>query len=101
MYSILPLCLQLLEAMVERPPPRPFIDEFGAEIGSSEQEVLPPMASGEEPKRPPPRPYLSRSRSSSSSSVVSSLLSPTTPSPTQTDDSSVTTPTLCSKSPTS
>ncbi|TFK50472.1 RNI-like protein [Heliocybe sulcata] len=65
---------ELLEVEVERPPPRPIIDEFGMEI--------PPPAEGTEApeeKKPPPRPYVPR-RTSTSSSIVSlktqSLASP-------------------------
>ena len=78
--SILVLLQQtnrLLEAMVERPPPRPLVDEFGMEIDVSDQEPPPPVAPAEEAKKPPPRPYLSRSRSSSSSSLAVSFRSPT------------------------
>jgi len=53
---------ELLEAMVERPPPRGIIDEFGVELDVSAPETASPQA--EEPQRPPPRPYISRSRSS-------------------------------------
>lgn len=70
---------QLLEAMVERPPPRPLTDEFGLEIAPGITEQEPPSSpapnSPSEPAKPPPRPYISRSRSSSSS--ILSLISPT------------------------
>lgn len=74
---------QLLEAMVERPPPRPMVDEFGLEIPNTpngtipEQDVLPSSPTvNSESNKPPPRPYVSRSRSSSSSilSVISPVL---------------------------
>ncbi|KAJ7100977.1 hypothetical protein B0H15DRAFT_919984 [Mycena belliarum] len=77
---------ELLEAMVERPPPRPLTDGFGIEIPQEaplspqlqqqQQDVLasPPPASPAVDKAPP-RPYISR-RSSSAS--IMSLLSPTT-----------------------
>lgn len=70
---------QLLEAMVERPPPRPLTDEFGLEISPGVTEQEPPSSpvpnSPSDPAKPPPRPYISRSRSSSSS--ILSLISPT------------------------
>lgn len=75
---------ELLEAMVERPPPRPLTDDFGIEIipGSmnfedqrSTSSVPPsdPSPTIETPK-PSPRPYISRTRSTSSS--IMSLISP-------------------------
>jgi protein phosphatase 1 regulatory subunit 37 len=70
---------QLLEAMVERPPPRPLTDEFGLEITlaipEQEQPSSPAPTSPSEPAKLPPRPYISRSRSSSSS--ILSMISPT------------------------
>ncbi|KAF9477211.1 RNI-like protein [Pholiota conissans] len=76
---------ELLEAMVERPPPRPLTDEYGLEIvGMSEPErerspSIPSAASptGDSPKVLP-KPYISR-RSSNNS--ILSLLSPTIPTP--------------------
>ena len=59
---------QLLEAMVERPPPR-LVDEFAAE-GVPPPESTSPAS--EEPKKPPPRPYIRRTRSSSSTLSVDS-----------------------------
>ncbi|KAH7915505.1 hypothetical protein BJ138DRAFT_1187914 [Hygrophoropsis aurantiaca] len=68
---------ELLDAMVERPPPRGFIDEFGMEIVVQSPGVVDPSipassplsptttTTDEQPK-PAPRPYVSRSRSSSS-----------------------------------
>lgn len=92
------LLLQLLEAMVERPPPRPLIDEFGMELDLIPREELSPLLSPELPdetKKPAPRPYVSRARSSeavsptvghlrtpplpSSSPIISSPVSPTSP----------------------
>jgi protein phosphatase 1 regulatory subunit 37 len=92
------LLFQLLEAMVERPPPRPLIDEFGMELDLIPREELSPLLSPElpdEPKKPAPRPYISRARSSeavsptaghprtpllpSSSPVILSPVSPTSP----------------------
>ncbi|KAK7051764.1 hypothetical protein R3P38DRAFT_3343862 [Favolaschia claudopus] len=70
---------ELLEAMVERPPPRPVTDQFGLEILSpdppppADPPASPPPASPAVDK-PPPRPYISR-RSSSSS--LMSMISPT------------------------
>ncbi|KAJ7454514.1 hypothetical protein FB451DRAFT_1518200, partial [Mycena latifolia] len=75
---------ELLEAMVERPPPRPLTDQFGIEIIPQEQpqqqqQQDPPPASPQPASpavdKPPPRPYISRSRSSSSS--IMSMISPT------------------------
>lgn len=72
---------ELLEAMVERPPPRPLTDEFGLEV-SPLLELEPPTSPlsrtspvTTEPAKPPPRPYI-RARSSSQS--IMSILSPTT-----------------------
>ncbi|KAJ7241653.1 hypothetical protein C8J57DRAFT_1192532 [Mycena rebaudengoi] len=68
---------ELLEAMVERPPPRPLTDQFGIEILQPDlplEAPTPPPASPVVDK-PPPRPYVSRSRSSSNS--IMSLISPT------------------------
>lgn len=72
--------LQLLEAMVERPPPRPLVDEFGVELGGPvREEPLPASPTSDEPKKPPPRPYISRTRSSeiSPSSTIGRPQSPT------------------------
>ncbi|KAJ7751788.1 hypothetical protein DFH07DRAFT_1032273 [Mycena maculata] len=73
---------ELLEAMVERPPPRPLTDQFGIEIPEQEQQQQqqeePPAApqpASPVVDKPPPRPYISRSRSSSSS--IMSMISPT------------------------
>ncbi|GBE84362.1 hypothetical protein SCP_0603410 [Sparassis crispa] len=58
---------ELLEAMVERPPPRAVVDDFGTEIPP---EPTPLPASPQDGKsfdlKLPPRPYIRRSRSSSS-----------------------------------
>ncbi|KDQ23487.1 hypothetical protein PLEOSDRAFT_1098225 [Pleurotus ostreatus PC15] len=73
---------ELLEAMVERPPPRPLLDEYGLEMNvhtpQPEAEVPPVSPSPVSPsqERPSPRPYISR-RSSASS--IMSLISPTLP----------------------
>ncbi|KAF8638634.1 hypothetical protein AX17_002059 [Amanita inopinata Kibby_2008] len=77
---------ELLDAMVERPPPRPLADEYGMEMSPvlPEQEfgvsTLPP-----EPARPPPKPYIPRRTSfrTNSSPNGSPLLpqSPTLQSP--------------------
>ncbi|KAH7890634.1 hypothetical protein F5I97DRAFT_1799297 [Phlebopus sp. FC_14] len=88
---------ELLEAMVERPPPRGIIDEFGMELSiqtsplnAVDDAPYSPSAGTAspvdepQPQRPPPRPYISRNRSSSSNSVptLSSELmqSPSSPS---------------------
>ncbi|KAF8804912.1 RNI-like protein [Phlegmacium glaucopus] len=80
---------ELLEAMVERPPPRPLTDEFGIEVISglgdlpvtADRSPNIPMATSPtiEATKPPPKPYISRSRSSSNS--ILNLISPTIPSP--------------------
>jgi len=53
--------------MVECPPPRAVLDDFGVDI-VPEPPVSPPMSPQE--KKPPPRPYIRRSRSSSSAISV-------------------------------
>ncbi|KAF7984923.1 hypothetical protein HWV62_9827 [Athelia sp. TMB] len=78
------LRIELLEAMVERPPPRPLVDEYGMEMaGIPRDDPVPASPTTEEPKKPPPRPYISRSRSSEmTSSPTTGPLSPsTTPKP--------------------
>ncbi|KAI8970894.1 RNI-like protein [Trametes punicea] len=61
---------ELLEAMVERPPPR-LVDEYGSDIVPQERDRSPPVAtSPQEPKKPPPRPYIRRSRSTGSTVSV-------------------------------
>ena len=83
------LLSKLLEAMVERPPPRPLTDEFGTEIVSGIGELpvmgdrspaLPAATSPtiETATKPPPKPYIPR-RSSSNS--ILNLISPTISSP--------------------
>lgn len=73
---------ELLEAMVERPPPRSIVDDFGMDLSLSpiisEEPPRSPIITTEEPQspKPPPRPYLSRNRSSSSNGVHA-LTSPT------------------------
>ncbi|KAJ6481179.1 hypothetical protein DFH09DRAFT_1464733, partial [Mycena vulgaris] len=75
------LRIELLEAMVERPPPRPLTDQFGIEILPQEQ-VQPqqpdppasPQPASPAVDKPPPRPYVSR-RSSSAS--IMNMISPT------------------------
>ncbi|KAJ8514493.1 hypothetical protein ONZ45_g7986 [Pleurotus djamor] len=74
---------ELLEAMVERPPPRPLLDEYGMEMAGPVQplDAEPPSSPSvvsPSSDKPPPRPYISR-RSSSSS--IMSLISPTLGSP--------------------
>ncbi|KAI9063604.1 RNI-like protein [Trametes sanguinea] len=61
---------ELLEAMVERPPPR-LVDEYGSsEIPSDRERTSPTPTSPQETKKPPPRPYIRRSRSASSTVSV-------------------------------
>ncbi|KAI5987226.1 hypothetical protein EDD15DRAFT_2469702, partial [Pisolithus albus] len=73
---------ELLEAMVERPPPRSIVDDFGMDLTLSpiisEEPPRSPIITTEEPQspKPPPRPYLSRNRSTSSNGVHG-LTSPT------------------------
>ncbi|KII85687.1 hypothetical protein PLICRDRAFT_178724 [Plicaturopsis crispa FD-325 SS-3] len=64
---------ELLEAMVERPPPRPVFDEE-LPINGEHLEQQHPTSPAEQ-KKPPPRPYMPRSRSSSS---ILTVTSPTT-----------------------
>ncbi|KAG1724709.1 uncharacterized protein EDB91DRAFT_1170321 [Suillus paluster] len=68
---------ELLEAMVERPPPRGIIDEFGMDLDVSAPEAASPPT--EEPLRPSPRPYISRIRSTSSNGSTGDLHSPISP----------------------
>jgi len=76
---------ELLEAMVERPPPRPLNDEFGMEVMQSFGEVpmtgdrspISSMATSLPPEttpKPAPKPYISRTKSSSNS--ILNLISP-------------------------
>ncbi|KAI0360641.1 RNI-like protein [Trametes cingulata] len=61
---------ELLEAMVERPPPR-LVEEFAPEgVPAERDHSSPTPTSPQEPKKPPPRPYIRRSRSSSSAVSV-------------------------------
>ncbi|RDB16470.1 hypothetical protein Hypma_002780 [Hypsizygus marmoreus] len=80
---------ELLEAMVERPPPRPLTDEFGLEIPpplspSSHSPIAEHIRDKEHSpaspteSKPSPRPYISRSRSSSNNSILS-VISPSLP----------------------
>lgn len=68
---------ELLEAMVERPPPRGIIDEFGMDLDMITPEIASPSPG--EPLRPPPRPYISRTRSTSSNGSTGDLHSPNSP----------------------
>ncbi|KAG2357028.1 hypothetical protein BDR07DRAFT_1421401 [Suillus spraguei] len=68
---------ELLEAMVERPPPRGIIDEFGMDMDMITPEIASPPPG--EPLRPPPRPYISRTRSTSSNGSTGDLHSPNSP----------------------
>ncbi|KXN91582.1 Protein phosphatase 1 regulatory subunit 37 [Leucoagaricus sp. SymC.cos] len=70
---------ELLEAMVERPPPRPINDEFEID-GILSQGFDPidgnvPFPTTEQPSKPPPRPYIPRRTSSSIMGVISPALS--------------------------
>jgi len=79
--------------MVERPPPRGIIDEFGIELDTSASEIASPPV--EEPQRPPPRPYISRIRSSNGSmGEVQSPISPTNSMPVPKSPASPTSPVL-------
>ncbi|CDO75859.1 hypothetical protein BN946_scf184833.g10 [Trametes cinnabarina] len=61
---------ELLEAMVERPPPR-LVDEYGSsDVPSERERSSPTPTSPQETKKPPPRPYIRRSRSASSTVSV-------------------------------
>ena len=69
---------QLLEAMVERPPPRGIIDDFGMDVGGPFEDDPPsptPSNLSPTPAPPPPRAYVSASASSPSSLPTS----PTSP----------------------
>jgi len=78
---------ELLEAMVERPPPRGIIiDEFGTELSVQtapleEAPHSPPATEEPQPQKLPPKPYISRNRSTSSNSLqtVSDIQSPISP----------------------
>ncbi|KAG6828374.1 hypothetical protein H0H92_008216 [Tricholoma furcatifolium] len=78
---------ELLEAMVERPPPRPLQDDYLLDMPSSDRfgPMSPSTPTDEqstptspEPTKPPPRPYISRTRSSSNNSILR-VISPTIP----------------------
>ncbi|KIK80501.1 hypothetical protein PAXRUDRAFT_833481 [Paxillus rubicundulus Ve08.2h10] len=86
---------ELLEAMVERPPPRGIIvDEFGMELSVQtapleERPHSPPATEDPPSQNLSPRPYISRARSTSSNSVqtafdIQSPISPTAKTPTST-----------------
>lgn len=70
--------IQLLEAMVDRPPPRSIVDEFGADITPPDHPSSPvvPSPKPEEPSKPPPRPYIPRRSSSASTVTPKSATSP-------------------------
>ena len=81
--------IQLLEAQVERPPPRAILDDLSLALDSSVAEVNSPVTE-EQPKPIPPQPYISRRSSPSLSSPTqppsgggldSSTESPRSPSP--------------------
>jgi protein phosphatase 1 regulatory subunit 37 len=93
---------KLLEAMVERPPPRPLTDEFGLEILNTPREMIVhspttmtststdpssnthtplALAAGESQNAPTPttqlpRPYIPRSTRSSANSTILGVISP-------------------------
>lgn len=76
--------IQLLEAMVDRPPPRSIIDEFGADITPPDRPSSPVGMSPkpeEPPAKPPPRPYIPRRSSSASTVTPKSASSPVVTSP--------------------
>lgn len=87
------LRVELLEAEVERPPPRTVLDDFGTmEVDPLMEPPPTPTPTVQEPTRPPPRPYIPRRRSSqaslnsvsstgSATSKEGSIKSPTTPTP--------------------
>ncbi|EIM83836.1 uncharacterized protein STEHIDRAFT_170302 [Stereum hirsutum FP-91666 SS1] len=72
------LRIELLEAMVDRPPPRSIVDEFGADITPPDHPSSPvvPSPKPEEPSKPPPRPYIPRRSSSASTVTPKSATSP-------------------------
>ncbi|KAL4079887.1 hypothetical protein V8B97DRAFT_1928380 [Scleroderma yunnanense] len=86
---------ELLEAMVERPPPRSIVDDFAMDLGlaSPLAEEPPRSPITEEPQKPPPRPYLSRNRSTSANSI-STVTSPTVELPAARTPTSPSGPTL-------
>ncbi|KAI0371987.1 RNI-like protein [Pilatotrama ljubarskyi] len=87
---------ELLEAMVERPPPR-LVEEFAPEGAAPERDQNSSAAtSPPESKKPPPRPYIRRSRSSSSAVTVDTQ---NTSSPIERSLSGGFTPTSSSASP--
>ncbi|KAF9016025.1 hypothetical protein BDZ89DRAFT_1166498 [Hymenopellis radicata] len=70
---------ELLEAMVERPPPRPILTDEDSLPGSPLSGSPHPEKEDKEDPPPAPRPYLARTRSSSSS--IMSLVATTTTTP--------------------
>jgi len=60
---------ELLEAMVERPPPRAMQDGFAEDV-VLELPPASPRVEGLDPQKPSPRPYVRRSRSSSSTTAT-------------------------------
>lgn len=74
---------ELLEAMVERAPPRSIVDDFAMDLGFVppllEEPPRSPITEELQPQKPLPRPYLSRNRSTSSSN--NTAMSPTLDSP--------------------
>lgn len=65
---------QLLDAMVERPPPRTLAEGFEDPIPGTDTPSSPAVSSPAESPKPAPRPYIRRTRSSSSN-----MSSPSTP----------------------
>ncbi|KAJ7669822.1 hypothetical protein DFH06DRAFT_1267283 [Mycena polygramma] len=75
---------ELLEAMVERPPPRPVTDQFGIEILQQDQPQPSEQPASPQPTSPvvdklPPRPYIRRSSSASIMSMISPTVSSFSP----------------------
>ncbi|KAJ6476681.1 hypothetical protein C8R47DRAFT_1178834 [Mycena vitilis] len=75
---------ELLEAMVERPPPRPVTDQFGIEILQQDQPQPQEQPASPQPTspvvdKPPPRPYIRRSSSASIMSMISPTVSSFSP----------------------
>ena len=74
--------VQLLEAEVERPPPRVVLDDFGMPLEVSSPNVespLSPKPEVEEPPKPAPRPYISRRGSAASLRSQDSASAPASP----------------------
>ncbi|TFY76241.1 hypothetical protein EWM64_g7771 [Hericium alpestre] len=70
------LRIELLEAMVERPPPRAILDDFGMEQPSAERTEPVTSPKPDEQTKPPPRPYVRRTSSASIMSPTVKVASP-------------------------